>query len=252
VVKRPHKLELYEHAVQQPAATVAWLERMFRHGQADAEGPTRLREDFAGAAALAEAWVESHPDRQALAIEKHGPTFRYAERRRGNVADLHLIEADVMDVARPKVQVTAALNFSTFGYHTPAALLAYLRHARRGLLPQGVLVFDAFGGPGAQRLGVQDRPADGFTYHWEQRAFDPLTHRIDCRIHFTLDDGRTLRSAFRYDWRLWTLPELRELAERAGFVSVEVWGPDPRGRFGPRRKLPAAEDWVACLVARRA
>lgn len=277
--KTPHRLELYGHAVQQPGATVALLDRIHRHPDPKGEPPLLLREDFAGTCAVAAAWCESHPQRQAMAVERHGPTLRWAAKRHGHLEDLHLVEADVMDLDRPRVDVVAALNFSTFGYHDPAALLAYLQHARRGLRPGGVLVLDAYGGPGAMAVGTQSRPADGFTYHWEQRSFDPLTHRTDCRIHFELPTpapgtpekrgksrgggsasrktsggSRWIKSAFRYDWRLWTLPELTGWLEKAGFVDVEVWAEaKTRGGAGnirPVKKLPA-EDWVTHLVGRR-
>lgn len=270
--RRPHRLELYQHAVQQPGAAVALLDRVYRKFN-DGEGPALLREDFAGTCAVAAAWCESHPERQAMAVERHGPTLRWAACRVGEVEDLHLIEADVMAVASPRVDVTAALNFSTLTYHTEDDLLAYLRHARKGLRPGGVLVVDLFGGPGAQRIGVEDRPADGFVYHWEQRAFDAVSHRIDCRVHFTLDDGHQVRSAFRYDWRLWTLPELTRLMGKAGFETVQVWAEGGGaggksfvgkrashkdsgggGRIGPVKQLSGqavGEDWVVYVVGQR-
>lgn len=247
----PHRLELYENAVQQPGANAALLDRIYRHAHPK-QTALLLREDFAGSAALSEAWCMSHPERQAIAIDHHGPTVRWAQQRRGDLSDLHLVEADVMDFNRPRVDVVAAMNFSTFIYHTPADLLAYLRHARKCLRPGGQLVLDAYGGPGAMHPTIQTRVADGFTYHWEQRSFDPLTHRTDCRIHFSFKDGKSLRSAFRYDWRLWTLPELTALLAKAGFETVNVWTANRSGRIALVRKMPPAEDWVAYLVGSRA
>ncbi len=248
--KRPHRLELYEHAVQQPWAEAALLGRMFS-AMNDGEEASLLREDFAGTCAVAAAWCESHPERQAMAVENHGPTLRWAMRRWGEVADLHLVEADVMAVGSPRVDVTAALNFSTLIYHDEAAFLAYLRHARKGLRAGGVLVMDLFGGPGAQRVGIQTRPADGFVYRWEQRSFEAMTGRLDCRIHFEWPGGQKMKSAFRYDWRLWTLPEVLSLLRKAGFGRVEVWVQGESGKVGPVRKMAAGEDWVAYVVAQR-
>jgi len=261
---RPHKLALYEAAVQHPLAEVRFLDRAYRHYHG--QTPLLLREDFAGTAAVAAAWCESHPERQAMAIEAHGPTLRRALRKHRHVADLHGVEAEVMDVAAPRVDVVAALNFSAFIHHHRPAMLAYLKHAKRCLRRPGLLVLDAFGGPGAMRVGTQSRdvepddPALGrFTYHWEQRRYDAATGRIDCRIHFTDPVGRQRRNAFRYDWRLWTLPELIDLLAAAGLTNPEVWCDrlDPTtgrsdGRFRPVRTLANREDWVAYLVASRA
>ncbi len=244
------------------------MHRAYHHyHKADA---TLLREDFAGTCAVASAWVTMGPDHQAMAIESHGPTVRWAQRvtesELGQQAeDLHIVEADVLDVDGPKVDVTCALNFSTFICHDRAALKRYFQSARRGLKRGGLLVVDAYGGPGAMRTGTQTRevPADcgegfGFTYHWEQRGFEPISHRTSCRIHFTLSDGRHLDSAFIYRWRLWTLPELIELMLESGFKGAEAWCDrlDPAtetsdGRYRPVRKMPARDDWVAYVIGVR-
>lgn len=267
----PHRLDLYRLAVQHPEAEVRFLLRACAHHNGDDAWPTRLKEDFAGTAAVAAAWVALDEDHRALAVESHGPTLRWAERRwrralGERAQDLHLVEADVLSVDRPKVDLVAALNFSTFIYHDRAALHRYFRAARRSLRPGGVIVLDAYGGPGAERLTTQQRrvtpdPDTGvepFDYAWEQRGFDALTRRTDCRIHFTLANGRRLASAFRYDWRLWTLPELTELLREAGFDAPTAWCDrydaaqgTSDGLYRPITALPAREDWVAYVTARR-
>lgn len=257
-----HKLDLYRLAVQHPLAEAAFLERCYGH-YFDA-GATRLREDFAGTAAVSAAWVMQDEDRRALAVEKHGPTARWAQRyaRRAlgeRAEDLLVVEADVLDLRSPRVDVVAALNFSVLTWHTPDALRQYLRHARRCLDRRGIVAVDLFGGPGAMRVQSQQRDvtpdapdlpdALPFTYTWEQRRFDALTHRLDCRIHFDVA-GRSRRSAFRYDWRLWTLPEMLAAFRDAGYVRVEVWcDTDARpGHYRPVTALPNREDWIVYVL----
>jgi hypothetical protein len=41
-------------------------------------------------------------------------------------------------------------------------------------------------------------------------------------MHFALPGGGELRDAFVYDWRLWSIPELRDAMAEAGFASTEV------------------------------
>ena len=53
-------------------------------------------------------------------------------------------------------------------------------------------------------------------------GFDPASHRLLCRMHFVFPDGSRIRNAFVYDWRLWTLPELREALEDAGFRNLHI------------------------------
>lgn len=275
---RPHKLELYRAAVQHPLAEVAGLARVYRHYfKRDA---LLLREDFAGTCDVAATWCESHPQRQAMAVDHHGPTVRWAKRTHAQRDDLHIVQADVLDITAPRVDIVASLNFSTLIYHDRPALLRYFKHARRCLRPPtsggdsggggssgggggGVLVMDLYGGPGAMRIGTQTRrvaPPTGepFDYHWEQRAFNPVTARTDCRIHFTHADGSMMRNAFRYDWQLWTPPEILSTLLEAGFDRVDMWCDrlDPRtgqsdGRYRPIRQMPSREDWVAYLVGIR-
>ncbi len=266
--RRPHKLELYRRAVQHPLAEVTFLQRVYEHYSI--YGAKLLREDFAGTCALSSMWVNLRDNYEAMAIEKHGPTVRWAQRTAlkelgtDNIY-LHIVEADVMDLYEPRVDITCALNFSTFIYHDRDELAEYFVNAYRGLKKRGIFVMDAYGGPGAMRVGTQsrhvppeneyDKTDRGFEYHWEQRSFDALTHRTDCRIHFTLPDGHYFENAFRYNWRLWTLPELVEIMSKSGFRSVGVWcdtfDPDTGtsdGKYKPVEKLPAREDWVAYVV----
>ena len=245
------------------------MQRAFKHYYK--QSPVLLREDFAGTCAIASAWVATSPDHQAMAIESHGPTVRWAQRTANKewldaAEDLHIVHAEVMDIVSPKVDITCALNFSTFIYHDRASLRTYFKHAKRGLKRNGLLILDAYGGPGAMRIGTQSRqvPADeivslpGFTYCWEQRSLDPITHRTECRIHFILPDGHRIDSAFIYRWRLWTLPELAELMLEAGFMKADVWcdrydtkAQTSDGVYRKMRHMPAREDWVAYVVGVR-
>jgi hypothetical protein len=285
----PDKFELYRLAVQHPQAEVAFLLKAYAHyvrRRRAAPRPTRLREDFAGTAAIAACWVALDADHRALAVELHGPTLRRARAYtaavlgpHGYTANLHLVQADARTFrppAAPRVDLTVALNFSTFIYHTATDLRAYLVGARAGLRPGGLLVLDAYGGPGAMRPGTQRRRIDParasdltaadpgapvaapFDYIWEQRSYDSVTAHVDCRIHFRCASGRWTRNAFRYSWRLWTLPELTELMLQAGFTRAEVWCDtyDARlrrgdGNYRVVRHMPAREDFVAYVVGLR-
>jgi SAM-dependent methyltransferase len=254
----PHPLDLYRLAVQHPLAEVAFVERAWSHYHGDEHEPTLLREDFAGTCAVAASWSASDPDRQAMAIELDEATAAWAANRFDD-DDLHIVQADVMAVAEPEVDVTLALNFSLLIYHERALLLRYLTHAAKRLRPGGLLIFDLFGGPGIDAPVEQHRsitPDEGgfepFTYRWEQRGCDPRTRRIDCRIHFVLSDGVAMNDAFVYDWRLWSPAEAIALALQAGFASAELWWSDPLepGRYTPVQEPPGDRDWVGYVVCR--
>lgn len=259
---RADKYDLYLRSVQDPEGDAARLARMFRRYR---PRPARtLAEDFCGTGALACAWVRRHRENRAWGIDLDPEPLAWGARRllpklRSDQRErIRLLRSDVMRVRHEPVDVIAAFNFSFFLFQTRDALRRYFRAARARLRPDGLLVLDAYGGPEAQERRTERRRCDGFTYEWDQARFDPVSHRTTCYIHFRFSDGSRLARAFRYDWRLWTLPELRELLGEAGFPESEVYweGTDrgsgePNGVFRPCRE--AAEDpaWIAYLAARR-
>lgn len=271
-----HRLELYRWAVQDPLTQMRVLDRIYRTCY-PGRVPTRLREDFAGNCADSVAWVALAAANEAVAVDLDAQTLDWgmarARRLLGTRAQrLHALAADVFAVAPPQVEpahLLAALNFSLFYFHSRERLRDYFSHARTCIAPDGLLVANAYGGPDTQRAHrdvqtVADRPGlpgeaapPAFDYEWEQRGYDALSARTECRIHFALADGSNLRDAFVYDWRMWTLPELTEVAREAGFGRVEVWRHtyDPeRGAagvfLGPVTSIAEELDtWVAYLVA---
>lgn len=275
----PHSLELYRWSVQDPLTQARVLDRIHRLALPNAPAPTLLREDFAGNCADSVAWIALGAEREALAVDLDAAALEWGRQRarrlfgEGASMRLNATAADVLDVAPPKVapaHVVAALNFSLFYFHTRDRLRAYLAHARACLDPRrGVLVANAFGGPGSL-LGRRDtqRIADRaghpgetapppFDYEWDQGACDAISGHAECRIHFHgLADGSSRRDAFVYRWRLWTLPELQEVARDAGFSRVEVWrhtydaARGAAGVFlGPVTQIAGLQTWVAYLVA---
>lgn len=254
------RFALYERAVQCAEHEVAFFDRAFR--AARGRRPTTLREDFAGTAAVSVEWVRSGSEREAWAIDHdaaclawtrrhHLPALGERERER-----LHLIHDDVHCAARPRVDVIAAENFSWCVFATREQLRVYLETARENLADEGLLVLDVQGGPATQREGLTERRPldDEVVMEWTHERFDPVTHRVRFRMSFARGDER-LDDAFTYDWRLWTLPELVELCSEAGFSRVDTWWQDEEGkRAGQYRRVaeaPAAEIWVAYVVAQR-
>jgi cyclopropane fatty-acyl-phospholipid synthase-like methyltransferase len=251
--------ELYELSVQGPEIEVAFLDRVFR-----TEGlpkPRVLREDFCGSGALSRAWVKSRPDREAYAIDLHRPTLAWARDRAAtelgkSAKRLRFLEANVLSAKTPKVDVAIAYNFSYFVFHTRAALLAYFARVRASVKPDGLFLLDILGGPGAMTLQQERRKVDGFTYVWDQAALNPVDNHYTCHIHFEFPDGSKLQRAFTYDWRLWSLMEVRDALVEAGFARTEVWweGTDRRtntgnGVYAKKTKAPNDEAWVSYIVA---
>ncbi|MBL8749848.1 MAG: class I SAM-dependent methyltransferase [Planctomycetes bacterium] len=251
---------LYQRAVQSPEVDAAFYARFF---QRTTGRPLRvMREDFCGTAVLSCHHVRRHRENRAIGVDLHWPTLAWG--RIHNVKDLLdeeqrkrllLLQENVLDVRSPKADAILALNFSYSVFKTRRDLAAYVQNAHRSLKPGGVLFMDAWGGPDVQKH-VVDRARHGdFTYLWEQRRYDPISHEIECAIHFEFRDGTKMRDAFVYEWRLWTLAELRELYEEAGFRDVHVlWeGTDSKtgrgnGVFRRKERGDMDEAWIAIVV----
>lgn len=219
--------ELYQLSVQGPEHDARMLSRCYQKAQG--EPLRRFREDFCGTALLSTWFVRIHRDNHAFGVDLDGPTLAWGrEHNAARLLDdeqrrrLRLIQADVRAVRRPRVQAIAALNFSYSVFQSRQDLGRYFRNCHAALLPGGMLFLDAWGGPDVMAVKTDRTRHRGFDYLWEQRSFDPISHHIVCAIHFEFRDGSRLRDAFVYDWRLWTLPELRELMQEAGFTDVHV------------------------------
>jgi len=231
---------------------IGFIEELFDHARDRA--PRVLREDFCGTAQLAALWTLSDDHRRAIGVDHDPHVLGWA--RKHNVQPIgdarrriDLIHDDVVNVRR-QADALVSLNFSHFIYHARPDLLRYFRHARRCIKPGGLFICDAFGGPESIRPCIDKRRFSRFEYLWEQRSFDPLTHRIDCRIHFRFPNGTALRDAFTYDWRMWSLPELRELLTEAGFNDLAIYFESEDGFIADFDTVDF-DAWVAYVVALR-
>jgi len=260
---------LYEASVQSVDVEVDLIARIFRTKRGRA--PRFLREDFCGTAALAVQWVERARGNLAIGVDLHRATLDWGIRnnasRLGDEAHrLRLICDDVLHVDRPKVDVIVAFNYSYQVFKTRQLLRSYFANAYRSLAGDGIFMVDVFGGTEAIMELVEERKVKkairpdgsivpGFTYIWEQARFNPVDHHILCKIHFRLADGTEIRDAFRYDWRLWTLPEVQELMREAGFRSTDVYmdgwdrdGDEADGIYRRRTFFENSAGWLGYVV----
>jgi hypothetical protein len=150
------------------------------------------------------------------------------------------------------------MNFSYQIFKTRATLKEYFQNAYKQLVEDGIFFIDAFGGYEAFREMEESTQYDNFTYIWDQHSYNPINGHITCIIHFRFPDGSKLKRAFVYDWRLWTLPEIRELLIEAGFSRVLVYweGTDKKTGDGNDEYLPTEDGqadagWICYLTAEK-
>lgn len=257
---RADKHALYQRSVQTPDADIEFFTQVYeaRHGKT----PLIMREDFCGTAYLSTKWVQSHENRKAIGVDLDGPTLEWGRVNNlepaGEVVSnrIELFEGNVLDdLGAEPADVTCALNFSYCVFHDRPTLLRYFKRAYEDLAKGGIFICELYGGTEAIIEYEEDREVAGFTYQWEQASFNPIDHHTVCHIHFEFSDGSKIKKAFTYEWRLWTVPELRELLAEAGFEDVTVYWEavdedgDGTGEFEPTECEENQESWLVYLSA---
>jgi len=138
-------------------------------------------------------------------------------------------------------------------------MVRYFRRMYDSLLIDGVFMLDAYGGYESYQPGLEEpsKIKGGFTYIWHQDVMDPISNHVINHIHFEFRDGTRWRKAFTYDWRLWSLPELRELLLEAGFSNVTIYWEDAdengegSGVYRPRKSVVNEAGWIAHILAEK-
>lgn len=218
---------LYEESVQCPEADTEFFARVYR--ELRGREPLVLREDFCGTAKLAVTWCLADPKRRAYGVDLDGPTLAWARehnlapnrRRLGN--RLKLLQADVRAEQSFRADITCANNFSFCVFKDRPSFKRYLKRAHQGLKRGGLLFLELFGGSEAIQAIEEEREYEEFTYVWDQHSYDPMTAETICQIHYVFPDGSRIDRAFVYDWRLWTVPEVRDLLREVGFADVKLY-----------------------------
>lgn len=260
---------LYEAAVQNVEADLDFIDRVYK--KINGKRARLLHEDFSGTASLACSWVSRRAKNEAIAVDLDNDVLEWGREHRvaplgKAAARVTLLCADVRHIDRPRVDVRTAFNFSYCLFEDRAEMRRYFSTVKRSLRPGGLFFLDLFGGteslcPIKEETKIEaSRDPDGrhvpaFTYVWEQASFNPIDHHMDCHIHFRLR-GKKMKRAFSYSWRLWTLPEIREMLSESGFGSVEVYtegwdeeSDESDGVFRLRRRFDNEGSWIANIVA---
>ena len=263
MAERADRHVLYEKSVQDVAAEYSFVSKTFR--KLRGRRPRHVREDFCGTASMCCEWVSRSKKNTAIGVDIDPDVLAWG--RKHNLSRLKpdarlrisLLEEDVCQVKTAKpVEVVLAMNFSYQLFKTRKQLGNYFKAVREALDDDGILFMDAYGGYEAHQEIREKRKLKGFKYIWEQASYNPIDGSMLCHIHFTFPDGSKLKKAFSYDWRLWSLPELRELLEDAGFSKVTVYWEetDPKtgdgtGVYSPATVGDADPGWICFLVAEK-
>jgi hypothetical protein len=255
--------KLYEESVQCPDWHVKHFPRF--HEWLTGNKPYRLREDFCGTATISCEWVKKSPKHLAVGLDLDAQCLSYAKSE--NISKLtlaqqkqiSLVKKNVLQPTREKYDMVAACNFSFFTFHDRKTLLHYAKAVRKSLKPKGTFFMEMAGGEGMleeieEPKSFSIKGYGRYKYVWEQYQYDPITGISDYAIHYRLPNGRWIKNAFDYHWRLWGIREVREILIEAGFKKTQVfWEACDRdgqgtGEFVPMQHGDHAHAWIAYVV----
>jgi len=250
--------DLYERSVQCPESEVDLILQVWR--ELRNREPHSIREDFCGTSAVAREWVRRNDTCVVVGIDLDDKVIEWANRL--IVAELtpqqqsriQLVEHDVMAMQSEPVDCVLAMNFSYYCFKKRNLLRQYFASVYDSLVEDGVFLLDAYGGSDSFLELSEERDLDGFTYIWDQHHVSPITGDVVNYIHFEFPDGSKINKAFTYNWRLWTLPEIRDVLLDSGFSRVVVYweGSDGdgggNGEWSINERGEACAGWVAYVV----
>ncbi len=259
--------KLYEFSVQNAESEIDFVDSTYKKLRGNKA--SLLREDFCGTANVCCEWVQRRKTNRAIGVDLDTEVLEWGKKHQiGKLPkkyreSIRLLKENVLDVKTEKVDIVSAMNFSYWLLKEPDLLTAYFSKVHGSLKNDGIFFLDAYGGYDAFREVEEPREVEGddynFTYIWEQKKFDPLSNELHCAIHFEFEDDSALYDAFEYEWRLWTLPEIKQMLHTAGFKKVTFYwqGFDEDGEedgdFHPVNpgEVDADAGWICYITAEK-
>ncbi|KAI9207740.1 uncharacterized protein BJ171DRAFT_491349 [Polychytrium aggregatum] len=218
--------------------------------------PTSLREDFCGTAILCKEWCRGSVSRLAFGVDLDPAVIEYARSvvlsEGPESSRVRVVVGDVcterQTLKLPRVDIIAGLNYGVNYFHKRTQLMKYLTSSHEALKRGGILVVDLFGGSRMTSVGGRlfKRRFRNFTYYFEQEPYDIMTNIAQLHLHFRFPDGSWMKRAYSYTFRAYTIPEIRDAMEEAGFSSTHVW----IAKGAEQREVESAEDEMEDEVER--
>ena len=251
----------YRRAVQSPEVDCQFVSDTYK--ELKGRRPRILREDFCGTYALCCQWVRRNKGHRAYGIDLDNEPLQYGHEHNliGLKAEqrsrLQTIQGSVLTAKVPLADVEIALNFSYYIFKSRMVLRRYFKRALLGLRRDGIFIVDSFGGSECQGANTEHHNIGNLIYYWEQASYDPATNGAVFNIHFKRKGEKKRENVFSYDWRMWTIPEIRETMLEAGFRRTHIYwegttrAGDGDGDFKRVDKGEECEAWVAYVVGEK-
>lgn len=260
------KYYYYRKSVQGPEDDVIFLRDTYR--EITGRPPVTMCEDFCGTFSISCEWLKLDPSFKAIGVDVDPEPINYGRQHylsqltKDQQDRIQIIEKSVLDEDLPQVDMISAMNFSYFLFKKRQRLKAYFTSVYNRLNTGGVFLVDCFGGTECQQSTEEEteHQDEGFTYFWDQDNFDPLTNQARFYIHFKRKGEKKREQVFIYDWRVWSIVEIREVMAEVGFSKTHIYweGTDEDGegdgnftRVKDGEHGEECEAWIAYIVAEK-
>lgn len=256
------KYDYYKKSVQTPDVEAEFLTGTFK--ELRGYFPKKSREDFCGTFAVSCEITKLDPEVKALGVDFDEEPITYGKRT--NLSTLSdsqkervVIErSDVLEGPLPTSQLAFALNFSYFIFKERSVLKKYFQNVYDSLEGDGVFIMDCFGGSECYEANEEEteHEDEGFSYFWDQANYNPITNDAQFYIHFQRDGESKREKVFSYNWRLWSIPEIRDILSEVGFKTAKVYwegteedSEEGDGIYSQTEQGEDCESWVSYIVA---
>jgi SAM-dependent methyltransferase len=254
------KYELYRKAVQSAENDVIFIRDTYQ--ELKGKAAKTFREDFCGTFALSTEWIKLNSRHEAIGIDLDPEPVAYGKHhyltklKPEQQRRMKLVEGNVLDSNLPKADVIVAMNFSYFCFKKREIMKKYFANVFNSVSKDGIFLIDLFGGSQCHDAIEDMIKHEGFTYYWDQTNFDPVTNEALFHIHFKVG-GKKIEQVFTYDWRLWTIPELREIMHEVGFKKTHIYWEGTakdgsgNGEFARVDHGESCQSWIAYIVGEK-
>jgi hypothetical protein len=254
------KYYYYHKSVQSAESDVEFIRDTYK--QLKKKTPRVFREDFCGTFALSCEWIKLSPQNKSIGLDldpepmEYGRTHYLPKLKPEQQSRMSLMETNVLNPGLPTADIVAAMNFSYFCFKTREMMKSYFANVHRSLGDDGIFLIDCFGGKQCGDAIEDVTKHDGFNYYWDQTGFDPVTNEALFYIHFKIGKVKHER-VFTYDWRMWSIPELRDIMHEVGFKKTNVYWEGTakdgsgNGEFTRTEKGESCDSWIAYIVGEK-
>lgn len=249
----------YKESVQNPSGDIKFFQKVYK--DIFKKSARIFREDFCGTFYIGYHWLKKHKQNKAIVIDndreplEYGKKHHLSQLKSAEKSRLQILNTSVSDKNLPKAEIISVSNFSYFIFKERAAMLQYFRNVKKSLLKKGLFILDVFGGPDCEARSEELTEYNDFNYYWDQDSFDPVSNTAQFYIHFKRKGEKKQQKVFSYHWRLWSIPELKDILKDAGFSKIHVYWEqsnkkgEGNGIFKKTKKGELCDTWLAYLIS---